>query len=323
MADRKPRAPKKAPPEVLSPLKEKPKPASGPKGGRTTEAKVAKTPVKQGKEPGRAAPARKAKTPKIEKPAAEKRRTKPKPKPAPEKDITLSGTAINVVRLMAQSGASIKDVAAYLDVDVPTVGRIYERHPEILQSPASDTAEAANVGGRPPVWDERNIVIARTLASLGATDLEISQAFEVSLRTIHRWKLDHPEFREALVQGKEVIDAKVEESLLKRALGYTFDSEKIMVVDKELQRVETVEHVPPDTKAAMWWLQNRRPGLWRDTKHIKHDVEADSELGGWLKEISGRAMKPVDQDGPATSNTPTGAKAFGPASDGQEPGTDV
>ncbi|WP_157785527.1 hypothetical protein [Sinorhizobium fredii] len=53
-------------------------------------------------------------------------------------------------------------------------------------------------GGRPSEWDDRTVTIARTLAALGATDLEISQAFKVSIRAIRRWKLQYPEFREAL-----------------------------------------------------------------------------------------------------------------------------
>ncbi|WEJ09955.1 hypothetical protein N0Q90_18255 [Sinorhizobium sp. M103] len=33
---------------------------------------------------------------------------------------------------------------------------------------------------------------------LGATDLEVSQAFQVSIRTIRRWRLQYAEFCEAL-----------------------------------------------------------------------------------------------------------------------------
>lgn len=54
-----------------------------------------------------------------------------------------------------------------------------------------------NYGGRLSESNERNISIARTLAELGSTDLGISQAFEVSIRTIRRWKLQYPKFREA------------------------------------------------------------------------------------------------------------------------------
>ncbi|PHJ87897.1 hypothetical protein, partial [Nostoc linckia] len=112
--------------------------------------------------------------------------------------------------------------------------------------------------------------------------------------TIHRWKLEYPDFREALSLGKEAADAKVAESLFKRATGYSFDSEKVFFVDGEAHRVEIIEHVPPDTKAAMWWLQNRNPQEWRDVRHIKHDVEKGGTLEGWLNNLNGSVVMPVD-----------------------------
>jgi hypothetical protein len=33
---------------------------------------------------------------------------------------------------------------------------------------------------------------------------------------------------------------------------------------------EYIEHVPPDTTAAIFWLKNRDPQHWRDTQQLEH-----------------------------------------------------
>lgn len=93
-----------------------------------------------------------------------------------------------------------KDIAQSIGINVETMEWWKEEHPEFG---AAFRPDPRNYGGRPTAFNERNIAIARTLASLGATDIEIAQAFEVNIRTIHRWKLEHPEFREALQLGKD------------------------------------------------------------------------------------------------------------------------
>jgi hypothetical protein len=331
MAPRSPKkAPAKAPPsakpeEVLSPLKAKPaasqkavKNAKSLKGkakaGKT--GKVPTLPVKTPTpvdllDPMAVAPAKKT----VRKPAAKKAAAKAAVPPTDEPEAPkFQERYCGLAYLLIRAGKGEDDVAAALDVDLETVALWRIEHWKFDR--AFDADQRSGSGGRPSPYEEKFADQGKLLAKLGATDLEISQFFGVALRTIHRWKIEHPEFREALEMGKDEADKKVEDSLYRRAVGYTFDSEKIVVVDKELQRVETIEHVPPDTKAAMFWLQNRRPGIWRDTKHIKHDVEPESALGSWLKDISGNSFQPKDQDGPASSDAPRGT-AFAPSDDGQ------
>ena len=40
----------------------------------------------------------------------------------------------------------------------------------------------------------------------------------------------------------------------------------------EVVQVPFIEHYPPDTTAAIFWLKNRRPDRWRDTQNIDHAV---------------------------------------------------
>ena len=82
---------------------------------------------------------------------------------------------------------------------------------------------------------------ARKLCLLGAIDRDLGRYFEVSERTINRWKRQHPEFAEALRCGKAAADAEVAEALHAKALK-------------------------GDMTAISFWLRNRRPDLWRDRR---------------------------------------------------------
>ena len=247
------------------------------------------------------------KQPKVGKPAAEKPKASTADfdpmavarKPLPK----LTKKQQDMMRVMFAGGASTKDVAGFLRVDVLTVEELLDAQPDLRPKKAKKTQPDAakadpDLGGRPTAYEDKYAAQANVLASLGATDMEQAQFFGVSIRTLHRWKVERPEFREALEMGKDEADAKVEKSLYQRATGYTFDSEKILVIDEEVVRVETLEHVPPDTKAAMFWLQNRRPGLWRSVNHIKHDVEPEGELAGWLKNLqkNPNTLQPIEHD---------------------------
>lgn len=124
---------------------------------------------------------------------------------------------------------------------------------------------------------------AEKLANLGATDREVAEFFEVDERTLHRWKHDHPEFCQSLKVGKEAADQRVEQSLYRRALGYSHDAVKIAVnADGKVTEVPFVEHYAPDTTAAIFWLKNRDPDRWRDVSR----QERTGADGGPIETVS-------------------------------------
>jgi len=128
--------------------------------------------------------------------------------------------------------------------------------------------------GRPSSYKEEYAEQAAKLCKLGATDIELADFFGVSDRTIYRWQSQFPEFCQALKAGKESSDERVERCLYHKAVGYTFDSVKIFQHQGQIVEAPYKEHVPPDTTAAIFWLKNRRPDLWRD----KRDIEATGDL---------------------------------------------
>jgi len=122
----------------------------------------------------------------------------------------------------------------------------------------------ANKGGRPSKYKDEFVGKAIKLVRLGAGDREIADFFQVSESTVALWKLKHFEFSDALKRTKEEVDAQVEKSLFRRAMGYSHKSEKVFQFQGQIIRAKTIEHYPPDTTSMIFWLKNRQPAKWRD-----------------------------------------------------------
>lgn len=153
----------------------------------------------------------------------------------------------------------------------------------------ADKDTTARERGRPTAYKDKYAVQAEKLCALGATDLELADFFDVDVRTIYRWKHDHADFCQALIVGKDALDDRVERSLYQRAVGYSFNSEKLFHYQGAITRAETVEHVPPDPGAALSWLKNRRGDKWRDKVDHEHGVTA--ELASIIADRRGKVAK--------------------------------
>ena len=121
-------------------------------------------------------------------------------------------------------------------------------------------------GGRPTAYDPSFCEDARKAAARGATIAEIADILGVNRATIYRWRALHQEFCDAIRVGKDVADERVGFSLYERAVGYTFDSVKIMQCGGFPVKVPYQEHVPPDVGAQKHWLANRQPEKWRNAE---------------------------------------------------------
>lgn len=135
-------------------------------------------------------------------------------------------------------------------------------------------------------------VLARALARDGHTDEEIAERLHppIGVATLNRWKSTYPELCEALKDAKAVVDAQVEESLLKRALGFTATETRLEAKSDEYGRplrggrvIKTTKEVPPDSTAAIFWLKNRKPDQWRDKQSVAVGIDDnDASIKAWL-----------------------------------------
>lgn len=123
---------------------------------------------------------------------------------------------------------------------------------------------------RPTTFKPEYVAQAKKLAARGMTDEEIADIFGKSVRTLYYWATEYPAFAKALKQGKKAPDERVKASLFRRACGYEYKSEKVFQHQGRVVRAKVVEHVSPDTTAAIFWLKNRDPENWRDRQEHEH-----------------------------------------------------
>ena len=137
------------------------------------------------------------------------------------------------------------------------------------QAPPSgdDTARGR---GRPTKYKPEYAKQAAKACEAGFTDRDIAELLGVCEATLNTWKHEHPEFLESVKVGKAAADDRVEQSLYRKATGYSFDAVKIFQNAGEIIRADYVEHVPPSDTAAIFWLKNRRKEEWRDKTDVEH-----------------------------------------------------
>ena len=133
---------------------------------------------------------------------------------------------------------------------------------------------------------EEGLLQLESWARDGLTDEQIASNMGITPKTLYRWKEQYCQICQSLKRGKEVVDIQVENALLKRALGYSYDEvtkERVLdydpstgqVVGSHMEVTKTVrKEVQSDTTAQIFWLKNRRPEQWRD----KRDVSVEGEI---------------------------------------------
>lgn len=126
--------------------------------------------------------------------------------------------------------------------------------------------------GRPEDYRPEYAAEAEEMVKRGATNRDLARHFGCVISTIHAWRIRHQDFSDALKLGRDEADQAVVRSLYDRAMGYSYDAVKIFMPAGAGEPVyaDYTEHCPPDTTAAIFWLKNRRPDLWRDTQHREH-----------------------------------------------------
>ena len=139
----------------------------------------------------------------------------------------------------------------------------------------------------------------------GLTDVQIATNMGINVATLYRWENEFCDIRNALYEGKDVVDRQVENALLKSALGYMYDEVTEERRDDELVVTKVVhKEVQPNTTAQIFWLKNRKRAEWRDRVEnaitgadggaVKVETLTESDVDKRIKELESK-LKVLDK----------------------------
>ena len=136
-----------------------------------------------------------------------------------------------------------------------------------------------------------NLLRLTAWARDGLTISDIAHNMGIAESTFYVWQNEYPEFKEAIKEGKDVVDIKVENATFKKCIGYVvklnkpiktkeswYDENGKKHEKEEIKIVQEEQYIPPDTTAQIFWLKNRRPDRWRDRQIIDAHIKEDDNI---------------------------------------------
>ena len=128
-------------------------------------------------------------------------------------------------------------------------------------------------------WLEpENLTLLEGWARDGYVINDISKNIGISTPRLYDWMKDFPAIEKAIKSGREVTDYKVENALLKSALGYKTKEVRVTTITRYGKVVETQKEVltkeqPPNVSAIQCWLFNRLPDKWKKNRDSIFNIE--------------------------------------------------
>lgn len=142
--------------------------------------------------------------------------------------------------------------------------------------------------------EDDNLLLLESWTRDGYTDLDICKRIGINKDTLVKWKNLYPEIADALSKGKELVDYKVENALLKSALGFKTKEVKVTTIMRygkvvETQTESTEKEQVPSVPAIQMWLYNRQRDKWKNmnaAKNVFDDMEEDTSIEITVKRAS-------------------------------------
>jgi hypothetical protein len=134
--------------------------------------------------------------------------------------------------------------------------------------------------------------LAKWMCRYGLTNEEVCKELGIAHKTLLQWAKKHEEFGKAIAINRLAVDSAVEDSLLKRALGYDYEETKVIATTTEdgktrpLRVEKTKKHIPGEVRAQEIWLRNRMRDKWT----------IDSQSGNIFNIMNGVLIVPGTQN---------------------------
>ena len=136
-------------------------------------------------------------------------------------------------------------------------------------------------------WLEADgLILIESWARDGYTVQDIATRIGIAQQTLRAWMNKYPEIKQAVNNGRELVDYKVENALLKAALGYKTKEVRVATIIRngkvfETQK-ETIEReAAPNVSACTAWLYNRKPKVWKNMNsrsNILDEIDEDTSI---------------------------------------------
>lgn len=129
---------------------------------------------------------------------------------------------------------------------------------------------------------ENGLTLLKCWSRDGIKLKDISEFMGITQPLLSTWRKTYPEIDEALSEGKELCDYKVENALLKSALGFTTKEITVTIGHRQINgqwvditKETKTKEIAPNVTACLAWLNNRKPDIWK--KNRDNVVELDDE----------------------------------------------
>lgn len=126
----------------------------------------------------------------------------------------------------------------------------------------------------------------------GMTEEQICRKLGVGVSTFNRYKDDFWELRETLKNSKEELIENLEDSLFRRAMGYSYEETKIeKESDGRAKITKTTKELAPDVGALIFALKNLAPGKWKNDDRFIIERSEDDEKQADMHKTTLAALK--------------------------------
>lgn len=164
--------------------------------------------------------------------------------------------------------------------------------------------------GRPPIeYDPAyHVSVIGKLYRRGCGNEEVAEILDISVQTLNKWMQEHPDLLEAKKAGREDFDnGRVEQGLLKRALGYWYTETKTEQIELRQGRganlvrvpadkiITMRKHMAPNVTAMIFWLCNRNPDRWKNIQTIVGKMDHSHSHEFDISKLSKIGKKKLEQ----------------------------
>lgn len=182
------------------------------------------------------------------------------------------------LRALLDAGRDESEIAAWFGVSHRTFRQWADENAPLRQ--ALDSREDIRE------WDEeRNLRMAHALSSRGATSVEIAHAFNVSPRTLTRWRQRCPEFDQALTMGVEAQLKVAEQTLFNVATGYVYEQERFVSTKEGLTKIVEQKINHPNPAMLRMFLEVHKPETYRPKTEADIAKAKEAERDEALDEV--------------------------------------